>query len=322
MHLLLTRMFTDVEPAERFQAVLQHGSWMSECGHVEDQSLPLSSSAKPGSSGLAIDLTDAIGSGHPAVRIRDTVEPLPAVLGASTTADQFPGSPGTVLGEGVDGTALLLHTAGRASALPRLLGDGVLLDLRRMLPQIDRSSTGADEQVWVTGDPRTIERRLRAEGVTLLRTETLSDSIRLKRSEAAPVSSRFAIIGALAALAVVLIALLGSRLLAAPARRRQWSSFAAAGVPVPRMRRFIAIEFFAPAAAAIMIGAASGVVTFLLALPHLPLSDAAPDNAPAGILLPWGLAAVFPAMALLVVLGMAAVVTRLETRAVRGRTAA
>lgn len=312
--LRIASIATDATPSSDFDPALHHGAWMSENGNALNDALPIGSVTRPGPDGLTASFTDTIGTSRPAIRVRDTVEPLPVVLGPTTVAERYPGSGGIVLGAGTDGTPLLLKPVSRASALPRLLGDGALVDLRRMLPQIDQSSTQPEEQVWVRGDPSAVERALRREGVQILRADSLAATLGSERSEAGPLSARFALLGAGGALAVVLIALLGSRLIAAPARRRQWASFASGGVGRHDLRRLIAVEFGAPAAAGIVVGALSGAAAFLLALPHLPLADAPPSAPPAGIPIPWATGAAMPAVALIVVLLMTLLVAVTETR--------
>jgi putative ABC transport system permease protein len=319
MHMRVTAMATDRQPTAVFAGVLRRtGSWIPEIGQDFDFTLPRTAQPHPGADGLAIDLADSLGGGRPGVRLRDTVEPLPALLGATTRPAAFPGSPGVIEGTAVDTSPLLLRTVGTASDLPRLLGDGVLVDLRRTLPQIDQSDTTPDQQVWIRSGTATVERRLRDAGVTILSTETLPRAVEDQRAEAAPTAARYSFIGALGGCLVVLLALVGGRLLAAPDRRRQWGSFAAAGVPIRRLRRLVTVEFLAPGAAAVVLGALSGAAAFVLALPHLPLTDLPPNGPPAGLLIPWGEVLLVPAVSLLL-LGLAAlVVARIETAGERG----
>ncbi|MBE7163223.1 MAG: hypothetical protein INR72_18450, partial [Williamsia herbipolensis] len=99
------------------------------------------------SDGLRVNWVDPTGTGRPAIATRDVPEPLPALVGAATDAEPFPGIAHATAGIGLDGSVQLLRVSGRAPSLPRVLDDGALVDLELANRATDPAGAVADHEV-------------------------------------------------------------------------------------------------------------------------------------------------------------------------------
>ncbi|WP_460932668.1 FtsX-like permease family protein [Phycicoccus ginsengisoli] len=231
----------------------------------------------------------------------DAADPLPAVVGPRTETQRFAGIPDAVAGTGLDGQSQLLALRGRASVLPRALGDGVLVDPERASALSDPSLDQAEPQVWLAAgaSPAVVDRLVRAgvvvEGRELLATER----DRLLRSPAALGSRLAAAMGAVA-LVLALLTVVAGRVAGASRRQADWIALGAAGVPRAQLRRLARVEIALPPVLGAALGAGAGWLAASLAAVRLPVVDLAAAGPPLDLTLSW--------LPLVVVLGTTVVV--------------
>jgi hypothetical protein len=222
--------------------------------------------------GLRISWTDATGAGTPSIAPRDAPEPLPAIIGRGTVTDAFAGVEDGVLGIAPSGDSRVLGVVGRAPTLPRVLGDGALVDLEVAGRVSDTTSPNIRHEVWLApgnhpGVVATLERR----GISVDARHTLADAEH-RAERAAP--TRGALIGvpiALAALALTLLVVAGVGVVGAAARREDAATLRTAGFRRSAVRRALFLETFLPVALAVVAGAVASTAATLLTAERLPL---------------------------------------------------
>jgi hypothetical protein len=240
-----------------------------------------------GRTGLRVLWSDPTGAGRPAIAPRDAPEPLPAAIGTDTATEPFPGVEDATVGVGLSGDTLLIEDAGRAAALPRVLGDGALVDLQTAVLVSDPTSSAVDHEVWLApGRHPTVRASLRAHGITVTRTRTLAEA-EARAERAAPALG--AVVGtavAAAALALTLLAVTAVAVVGAAARREDVAVLRTIGFTRKRTFRAMAMETAGPTVAAAVLGGIAGTVATVLTAGRLPLRASAlpPIGVPVG---PW-----------------------------------
>ncbi|MFJ3378832.1 FtsX-like permease family protein [Curtobacterium sp. NPDC090217] len=235
--------------------------------------------------GLGVSWLDPTGQGSPSIAPWDSPEPLPAVVGKGTALQPFAGVRDGALGIGLNGESLVLRVVGRAPALPRVLGDGALVDLSTAGRVTDPRGGGSTHEVWVApGATARVTAALRTHGITVTGHRTLADAER-RAERAAPVLG--ALVGlpvAGAALALTLVVVAGVGVIGARTRREDARVLRTAGFGRRALRRSLLLETFLPAAAATVVGAIAGTAATLLTAARLPLRAQAlpPMGVPVG----------------------------------------
>lgn len=235
--------------------------------------------------GLRVSWLDPTGQGSPSIAPWDSPEPLPAVVGKGTALQPFAGVRDGALGIGLNGESLVLRVVGRAPALPRVLGDGALVDLSTAGRVTDPRGGGSTHEVWVApGATARVTAALRTHGITVTGHRTLTDA-ETRAERAAPVLG--ALVGlpvAGAALALTLVVVAGVGVIGARTRREDARVLRTAGFGRRALRRSLLLETFLPAAAATVVGAMAGTAATLLTAARLPLRAQAlpPMGVPVG----------------------------------------
>lgn len=264
--------------------------------------------------GLRVLWSDPTGAGRPSIAPRDAPEPLPAVIGTDTATEPFPGVTDATVGVGLAGDSLLIEDVGRAAALPRVLGDGALVDLETAARVSDPTSSAVDHEVWLApGRHPTVRASLRAHGITVTGTRLLTDA-ETRAERAAPALG--AVVGtavAAAALALTLLAVTAVAVVGAAARREDVAVLRTVGYTRKRTFRALVLETAAPTVAAAVLGGVAGTVATVLTASRLPLRAAAlpPTGVPVG---PWT-AVVVVVVAVIGLLVVAVVAASSTTRA-------
>jgi hypothetical protein len=222
--------------------------------------------------GLRLSWIDPTGSGSPSIAPRDAPEPLPAVVGRGTVTEPFAGVRDGVLGVAPSGDSRVLGIVGRAPALPRVLGDGTLVDLGTAGLVSNTATADIHREVWLApGSHPGVVAALERGGVIVQGRHTLADAEhRAERSAPA----RGALVGvpiALAALALTLLVVAGVGVVGAAARREDAATLRTAGFRRSADRRALFLETFLPAALAVVAGAVASTAATLLTAGRLPL---------------------------------------------------
>jgi putative ABC transport system permease protein len=285
--LTVTSFATDVQPASELAGWLDPARWRNRLGATNDSQHPPTATRSDGAAGpaathgLRILFTDNLGSNTVSVAPRDAPEPLPALLGAKTTAIAFPGLADTVQGVAPDLSPRLLRVIGRVPALPQVLDTGVLVDLESVQRVSDSGSSVADHEVWLApGAHPAVLAALKSDGITVTGTRTLASEQTEDAREAPPRAAVAGLPVAAAALLLTLMAVIALRIVGSRARRADWQSLRTAGVPQRRLRRLLALETFVPPAAGAVLGVGSGLLAFAVTVGRLPLLAGAGPTPP------------------------------------------
>lgn len=222
--------------------------------------------------GLRISWVDPTGTGTPSIAPRDAPEPLPAIIGRGTVTDAFAGVEDGVLGIAPSGDSRVLRVVGRAPTLPRVLGDGALVDLEVAGRVSDTTARDIRHEVWLApGDHRGVVAALERRGISVDARHTLADA-ELRAERAAPArGARIGVPIALAALALTLLVVAGVGVVGAAARREDAATLRTAGFRRSAVRRALFLETFLPAALAVVAGAVASTAATLLTAGRLPL---------------------------------------------------
>ena len=285
----VTDVATDIQPAADSAGWLQlEQGWHAQTAN-DTQPEP-TAMATPAASdrGLAIVAYDVKGGSVTAVSPGDTVDPLPAVLGPATSGTPVPGRVGSISGLGLDGQEQRLSVVGTAAVLPRLLDDGVLVDLGNARNLSDPSQSQMVDQVWLApGAAPEIEQRLAANGIRVQSRELLSSTRSALEQQATTRGAAVAVIISAAALLLSLLALVAARWADAGRRGADWRALREGGVSRRQLRRLVRIEIAAPAVLAVLVGLLSGAVAARIAASRLPLVDADAPGPPLDLDLAW-----------------------------------
>jgi hypothetical protein len=195
------------------------------------------------------------------LEVVDAPLPLPAVVsGARGELHRAGGQPAELLGAG----GVPLRRIATPAALPRIGTTGFVVDLE----YADRLLVGLDgvREVWLTEDaPAGIVDRLRAEGLSILRTDTVADA-----------TGRYAAQGGIAVLRLHLVVALAGLLLAAasvvlvaaidrPVRTAELAALRVQGVPARAVLRSVAGGYALVAGVATLLGVLAALVAHRLA---------------------------------------------------------
>ncbi|WP_344794997.1 FtsX-like permease family protein [Frondihabitans peucedani] len=286
--LTVTSFSTDEQSASDLAAWLDPERWRNRIGDSQDDQQPSTATlSSRAAGGLRIVFTDDAGGSTVSAAPRDAPEPLPAVVGTKTGATRFAGLTDTVDGVGPDLSPLLLHVVARAPAVPRVLDEGVLVDLEAAERVSDAGSRVGLDEVWLApGASPAVLTRLRADGITVTGTRHLGAVQDADAREAPPRAALAGLPVGAAALLLTLLAAAAIRVVGSRGRLVEWRSLITAGVPPRRLRRLLALEALLPSAAGALLGIGSGLVAFWLTIGRLPLLAGAgptppPDLAPA-----------------------------------------
>jgi hypothetical protein len=285
----VTSVATDTQPAADSAGWLQlEQGWHAQTANDTQPEPTAMATPAPSTSGLALVVFDFKGGSVTAVSPGDTVDPLPAVVGPTTSVTPVPGRVGSINGLGLDGQDQRLTVVGNAAVLPRLLDDGVLVDLGNARNLSDPSESQMVSQVWLApGATPEIEQRLAAEGVRVQSRELLSSTRSALEQQATTRGAAVAVIISAAALLLSLLALVAARWADAGRRGADWRALREGGVSPRRLRRLVRIEIAVPAALGVLVGLLSGAIAARIAGPRLPLVDADAPGPPLDLQLAW-----------------------------------
>ena len=178
-------------------------------------------------------------------------------------------------------TPLLLRIVGDAPVLPRVMNDGVLVDLRQIDTLTDPSAASVVSEVWLAAGPHPgVRAALQREGLRIGGTRTLAATQRSFRRDATLQAVTLAEATAVSAVLLTLLAIAAAQIVGTAARRRDWTALIFAGVPARRLRRLSAAEFVTVTCAGILLGAVAGTAGFVLTAPGLPLLTGVPAPPP------------------------------------------
>jgi hypothetical protein len=245
----------------------------------------------------------------------DAVDPLPAVVSANTDADAFPGIPNAALGRGLDGEPQLIQVVGRASALPRALNDGVLVDLAAASKLSDPGNGRRTSEVWLSATaPPTVEQALTKAGLTITGRQVRADVAQSLLQEPSTRAAAAAVGLGAVALLLTLVAFVAARVADVSRRRPDWRSLRDGGVGSRPVRRMAYVEIALPALLGALLGLACGVLGSVLATPRLPIVDLSTAGPPLDLRVSW-LPVGLIGLAVIVVIGVVASVgSAAETR--------
>ncbi len=314
--LTVTGVGTDVQPVAESRSWLRDGArWHSRVGDVHTPT-PDALAVPTGSrAGLQLVVYDKQGGAEPLAAVSDVVDPLPALVGPRTELTYYPAFVDTAFGHGIDGDGQLLHVVGTAAVLPRLLGDGVLVDLSDAVGLSDPATSGGRDQVWLAADaPATIESSLVAAGLRVEGRELLADATAAQLREPTTRAASVAVSLAYAGLLVSVLALIAARVADARRRRTDWSSLRDAGLSRRTVQRLAVIEIGGPALLGTVLGLASGVLALVLAAPRLPVVDLTTPGPPLDLGINGPALVTVAVIAVLAILVVAVVGALVETR--------
>ncbi len=318
--LTITSVSTDRQPVAANQGWLHDPGWHARVGDLLSASPRAQATPTVTTAGLHLATFDQDGGSEALALPADAIDPLPALVAPATDAQPFPGLVNAVSGRGLDGEPQLLQVVGNASVLPRLLDDGVLVDLANADKLADPAQGQRADEVWLApGAPPQIEQALAAEGVTVTGRDDLEVQERTLRRGPSTRSASAARSLGLAALALTLVALVAARAADAARRRPDWKSLLDGGLPARTVRRLAFTEIATPVVAGVLLGVLSGVLGFVLAAPRLPLVDLTTAGPPLDLHVARTEVVVIGVGVLVVTMTVSGVASRLETRTGEGR---
>lgn len=315
---VITAMSTDRQPAGELRPFLRSTAWRDRVVDQSDPAFPATAEGKPKPSGLAVFASDQEGS--LTTRLEPAVGPavVPAILGSSARLVGFPGVRGAVIGTSLADTPTLFHPVATATALPRSLRNGVLVDLASATRLTDPSVSVAAQQVWLApGDHPVVLARLRSAGVRVLGDERASAAVAAGLRAATNRASVVAGVTALVGILFGLLALIAARTVDMAERRAEWATLRLSGLPDRAVRRLALIQSAVPSVLGALLGVVVGSVAATLIVGRLPLIV---GEAPGPLLdgsAPVGALAVLAAAVVVLVTAAAAGVTTAEVG--RGR---
>lgn len=293
----------------------RNGGWRERIGQATGPNRPESLTATPTPAGLKIQASDTDGDNHNRAVPTDTDDPLPAILAPSVTVQPFPGRPDVATGIGLDGQSQLIKVAGRAAVLPRALADGVLVDLEDAQSLSNPADSEATSEVWLTKTaPPSIEQQLTARGVTVLSREHLDDTRKVLLQQGNTRGAVVALWVALAGLLTTLLTLVGARAADAARRRADWAALHDAGVPPSTTRLLAFVEIAVPSLLGAAVGLTAGILAIKLGASKLPIVDIYEPGPPLDLQLATAPLLLIAASATFVILFVAVVGARSETR--------
>ena len=306
---------TDQQPASSSRAWLQNPGWKPRVGDLASPSPRAQAVPTPTQRGLHVKAFDLDGGNDALILPPTAVDPLPALIGPATAAVPFAGFSNAVSGRGLDGDPQLLQVVATAATLPRLLDDGVLVDLPTANRVSNPNEGGRSSMVWLSADaPAAIEDALRDAGVTVTgRQQVAEEAAYLDRQPATRAAAASLYLGVAASI-LTLIALVAARAADVRRRRPDWQSLRDGGLATTTVRRLALIEIGVPVLIGVLLGLGSGVLGFVLAAPRLPLVDLSTPGPPLDLTVAWVPVAALGLLVAVLVLAIAGGAASVETR--------
>jgi putative ABC transport system permease protein len=178
---------------------------------------------------------------------------------------------GTVPSQGLDGATLEIKPAVTASALPRMGGDAVMVDLDLLArSQANTTSSYATDQVWLgPHSPPDALARLRSAGLLVGGVQRSSAVFQQMQRSAPALADDFLLVATIVALLAAAASTLGT--LGATTRQRaaELTALEVGGVPRRSLAGSLAVETTVLMVTA-LFGVAAGVLAALAAIPSLP----------------------------------------------------
>ena len=316
--LTITSLSTDVQSATAAATWLRTSRWRTRVGDRVSADPRTGLASQGSTAGLRLKAFDLDGGNLATALPADVTDPLPALVAPATGVVPFAGIPDTINGVGMDGAPQLLRVVGQPAVLPRLLTEGVLVDLKTAQRLSDPSQGQRVDEVWLAaGAPARIEQSFTAAGVTVIgRQQIVTEARQLGRApstRAAAVAEQLGI----AALLLTLIALVASRSADATRRRPDWKSLLDGGLTRRTVRRLAFVETAIPVIIGALLGVASGVIGFALAAARLPLVDLSTPGPPLDLRLAWPPVVLIAVVVLVVTVVISVITARTETRSSR-----
>jgi len=237
---------------------------------------------------------------------------IPAVVTSELASldGASPGNP-TVPIQGLDGNTL--NVAGRVvvPALPRVGADASLVDLDLLQRAQTDATAGVTDEVWLTrrASPA-IERRLEAEGVSVVASQSASAAAAAADHGGVALAYQFFLYAAGAAALLAVGTTLFTVAASARRRRGELAALQAAGVPARVLYRAALLEQAYVLGAGIVLGVGAGVLAAALAVGSLPEFSTVLPGPPLQLGLPLGLLGALAVAAAIILLLVATVATR------------
>ncbi len=224
---------------------------------------------------------------------------LESINGASLTG-------GSVPSQGLDGNTLNIRPVATATAIPRLGGDAVLVDLGVLQRvQVNPTISGATDQVWLSpAAPADAIARLQRAGLQIEQVQRASVVFAGLQRSGPALADDFLLLATIAALLAAAASTLGA--LGATIRQRatELTALEVGGVRRLVLARALAIETGVMVLTA-LFGAVAGVLAAAMAIPSLPVL-ASPSLVPLHYGLPVGLLVLVSVVAIAVVVAASA----------------
>jgi putative ABC transport system permease protein len=295
--------------------------WRDRVGEGVDPTRPATTTISDagrngGGAGLALSFLDQQGGNTASIATHDAPEPLPVVVADGTQTTPFAGVEGGLVGVAPDLTSRVLAQVGQARILPRLGGEGILVDLPLLDRVSDPGASEAEHEVWLapmsTAEEARVVSALSDQGVEVVGTRTLQEVTDGYRHASPTRASSLALVVGAAALLLTLAATVAARVVSAPSRRGDRAALESAGVPRRRLRRAAALEVFLPPAVGTVLGGAAGLVAYLLTVSRLPLVVGSGRVPPPDLVPSWGPLVLLVVGTLALLAGVAGVAARVE----------
>jgi putative ABC transport system permease protein len=222
-----------------------------------------------------LDWNFQTNAGTASLSYQDRPIPLPAIASRSVTSHT-----GLFNATGFNGANLPVDVIAIVGTTPGAPGTGIIVDLNYAQLAAEGNLMNAQKQVWVAGREGEIERRLRAEGVTLNQVVTQAgDEASLRRSGPGLADTLFLAEAAAAAVLASGTAIAALYLLA---RRRRYELAALLTVGLDRKRLIISvlIEQVLLTTYGALVGVAAGLGAAVLLLRDVPEFASRPTGVP------------------------------------------
>jgi putative ABC transport system permease protein len=285
----LEALATDRQPAAEQQDVLREDRWRDRVGEDVDPVRPSEATVRNADDGpgLALTLINVEGENTASISPLDAAEPLPAIVADGTRVTLFPGVDDAVVGIGPDLSPLLLVDVGHTRVLPRIGGEGVMVDLASIGRVTDPALSVAAHEVWLAPLSASEESRVRdalaAQGIEVTGTRTVAADAADLRHESTTRAGLLGLVVGGMALLLTLATVVAVRVVSRPSRISDMTALADAGVPRPRLRRIATLEMLLPASAGAVLGLGAGLLGFVLTVVRLPLVVGADAPPPADL---------------------------------------
>ena len=284
---------------------------------------PTDDPSAPATPGLTLTFLDQKGGGTSSIAPLDAPEPLPAIIADGTPTNPLPGLDDAIGGIGPDVSARALTDVGHARILPRIGGEGVLVDLPLLDRVTDAGASQAEHEVWLapmtTAQEARVVSALSDHGVEVVATRTLADVTDRYRHASPTRASSLALVVAAAALLLTLAGTVAARVVSAPSRRGDRAALEAAGTSRRQLRRATALEVFLPPAVGTLLGGTAGLLAYLLTVSRLPLVVGSGRTPPPDLVPSWGPLVLLVIGTVALLAGLAGMTGRIEQRARRVR---